>query len=89
MSIPFSAPFPVPTIIATGVANPNAHGQDITSTAIPIDNENSKDCPTINHIIVEIIDIKITIGTKIPLILSANFAIGAFEELASSTKVII
>ena len=29
ISIPFSAPFPVPTIIAVGVASPNAHGQAI------------------------------------------------------------
>ena len=33
MSIPFSAPLPVPTIIAVGVAKPKAQGQAITSTA--------------------------------------------------------
>ena len=31
--IPFSAPLPLPTINAVGVANPNAHGQAITNTA--------------------------------------------------------
>ncbi len=30
---PLSAPFPVPAIIAVGVARPSAHGQAITSTA--------------------------------------------------------
>ena len=33
--IPFLAPTPFPTIIATGVASPKAHGQLITNTAIP------------------------------------------------------
>ena len=32
------------------------------------------------------IAIVITVGTKTPLILSASFAIGAFEAPASSTK---
>ncbi len=32
--MPFSAPRPVPTITAVGVASPNAHGQAMTSTAI-------------------------------------------------------
>ncbi len=35
MRIPICAPLPVPTIIAVGVARPRAHGQEITSTAIP------------------------------------------------------
>ena len=34
--IPFFAPFPVPTMIATGVASPSAHGQLITKTDIPL-----------------------------------------------------
>ena len=33
-SMPFSAPLPVPAIIATGVASPSAQGHDITRTAI-------------------------------------------------------
>ena len=33
MSTPFSAPLPVPTMIAVGVASPRAHGHAITSTA--------------------------------------------------------
>ena len=35
-SIPFFAPIPLPTIMATGVARPNAHGQLITSTEIAL-----------------------------------------------------
>ena len=31
--IPFSAPFPVPAIMAVGVARPRAHGQAMTRTA--------------------------------------------------------
>ena len=34
--IPFLAPTPLPTIMATGVARPNAQGQLITSTEIPL-----------------------------------------------------
>ncbi len=89
IKMPFSAPFPVPTIIATGVANPNAHGHDITKTAIPIVNANSKLCPTSNHIIMVIKAIIITLGTNTPLTLSAIFDIGAFELLASSTNFMI
>ena len=41
INIPFSAAFPVPTIIETGVASPKAQGQDITKTEIPIESANS------------------------------------------------
>ena len=34
MSTPFSAPFPVPTTMAAGVARPRAHGHAIIRTAI-------------------------------------------------------
>ena len=33
--MPFLAPTPLPTIMATGVASPNAHGQLMTSTEMP------------------------------------------------------
>src|SRR5699024_1337790 len=84
--IPFSAPFPVPTIMAVGVANPNAHGQEMTSTAIPMDNANAKEYPAINQMTADTTAIVITTGTKIPLTLSANLAIGALELPASSTN---
>ena len=38
--IPFFAPTPLPTIIATGVASPNAHGQLITRTEMALASEN-------------------------------------------------
>ena len=34
--IPFRAPMPFPTMIATGVASPSAQGQLITSTEMPL-----------------------------------------------------
>ena len=33
--MPFLAPRPLPTMIATGVASPSAHGQLMTSTEMP------------------------------------------------------
>ncbi len=54
-----------------------------------MDNANSNGCPKNNQTMTDNIAIVMTTGTKIPLILSANFAIGAFELLASSTNVII
>ena len=33
MRMPFSAPLPVPTMMAVGVARPSAQGQAMTSTA--------------------------------------------------------
>ena len=89
MSIPFSAPFPVPTIIAVGVARPRAHGQDTTSIAIPIDIAKSALFPVSAHIIVAATAIVITAGTNIPLTLSASLDIGALEADASSTSLII
>lgn len=73
-------------VMAVGVANPNAHGQEMTSTAIPMDNANAKEYPAINQMTADITAIVITTGTKIPLTLSANLAIGALELPASSTN---
>ena len=36
MRIPFSAPLPVPTMMAVGVASPKAHGQAMTRTEIKV-----------------------------------------------------
>ena len=86
---PFLAPTPVPTIIATGVARPNAHGQEITKTVIALDKAKEKSLPSISHTIKVIIDIQSTTGTNTPATLSASLAIGAFDALASSTSLII
>ena len=87
--MPSSAALPVPTIIATGVASPSAHGQDITSTETAQLSANSKFLPKTPQITAVTTAINITIGTKIPLIRSARRAMGAFEPLASSTILII
>ena len=89
INTPYSAPLPVPTIIATGVANPSAHGQEITSTEIAVDSANSPVCPKISQTIAETAAMLITTGTNTPLILSASLAIGALELAACSTSAMI
>lgn len=79
------APLPVPTIIAVGVANPNAHGHAMTSTAIAFINENWKLWPSNSHNMNVANEIKITTGTNLLDTASANLCIGAFELCASST----
>ena len=80
------APIPLPTIIATGVAKPKAHGQDITSTDIPLAKENANvSFPITSQPIVVRTAIVITVGTNIPDTLSAILAIGAFVAAASDT----
>ena len=87
--IPFFAPLPLPTIIATGVANPRAQGQLITKTLIALLSEYPNGFGTINHTIKVIIAMAITVGTNTPDTLSASFAIGAFVAEASDTRLII
>ena len=83
--IPFFAPTPLPTI----VASPNAQGQLITSTEIPLASANPKSLPHNSHTIVVITAIVITAGTNTPETLSATFAIGALVAAASLTICII
>ena len=87
--IPFSAPFPVPTIIATGVASPSAQGQEITRTLMAQDRANSTPAPQASHTIAVTSAIAMTTGTNTPAILSAILAMGALLALASSTRRII
>ena len=87
--IPCFAPIPFPTIIATGVASPKAHGQEITSTEIPRSKANPTPFPSNNHTAIVTSAIAITTGTKTPETLSAIFAIGAFVAAASLTVFII
>ena len=84
--MPYSAAFPVPTIIATGVARPRAQGQEITSTAIALERANSKVWPVAIQAIAVRTAITITVGTKIPLTRSARRAMGALVLPASSTR---
>ena len=87
--MPFLAPTPVPTIIATGVASPKAQGQEITSTAMAEETAASKPPPASIHTKKVTSAIAITAGTNTPAILSASRAMGALEEEASSTRRII
>ena len=64
IKIPCSAPFPVPTIIAVGVAKPKAHGQAMTKTEMKIDNAKTPLSPANNHEIDDMNAKVITIGTK-------------------------
>ena len=88
-SIPFLAPLPFPTIMATGVASPSAHGQLITSTEIALAREYENCLLTIIHTTNVTAAIIITAGTNTPDTLSAIFAIGALVAAASLTIFII
>ena len=83
--MPFFAPSPFPTIIATGVASPRAQGQEITSTEIPRARAKLKLCPARAQPPVTRAAITITAGTKMPDTLSAILAIGALVAAASDT----
>ena len=83
--IPCFAPIPLPTIIATGVARPNAHGHEITKTEIARAIENPILFPRIIQIINVTNAIPIITGTKIPDTWSAFLAIGALVAAASLT----
>ena len=87
--IPFFAPKPLPTIIATGVASPRAQGQLMTNTEIPRAKVKPKVWPIKSQTTVVTIAIEITTGTKMPETLSATFAMGALVAAASLTMVII
>ena len=82
---PCFAPIPLPTIMATGVASPNAHGQLITNTEIALAIAKPNVCPAIIHPTNVITAIVITTGTNTPDTLSATFAIGALVAAASLT----
>ncbi|OQA64374.1 MAG: hypothetical protein BWY37_02068 [Firmicutes bacterium ADurb.Bin262] len=86
MRMPLDAPFPVPTIRATGVAKPRAQGQEMTSTDIPMDRAKENGSPSSSQTAAATAAVTRTTGTKTALILSASFAMGALEELASSTS---
>ncbi len=87
--IPYSAAFPVPTVIAIGVANPIAQGQDMTRTEIKIVRPNAMSFPAINHKAQATIAIVITAGTNTRATLSASLAIGALVLWVSSIALII
>ena len=85
----FSAPFPIPTIIAVGVAKPKAQGQAITNTVTEVSSACAKSPSANIHTAKVKIASPITTGTKIPAILSTNFCTGALLPCASCTIRII
>ena len=87
--IPFLAPIPFPTIMATGVASPRAQGQLMTRTEIPLASAYPNSFPVSSQTMVVTTAILITVGTKTPETLSAILAIGAFVAAASLTILII
>ena len=83
--IPFLAPTPLPTIIATGVASPRAQGQLTTNTVMALARENPMGAPTNSQIIRVNSAMIITTGTNTPEIRSASLATGALVAAASLT----
>ena len=83
--MPFFAPLPLPTMMATGVASPRAHGQLMTSTLtararakLAVSPRSSQKAPVARAK-------TMTTGTNTPDTLSASFEISAFEAAAFCT----
>ncbi len=83
--MPFLAPLPLPTIMATGVASPSAQGHEMTRTATARDSAYSKPLPIISQITNVTSAIPMTTGTKTALTRSAALAMGALVAAASLT----
>ena len=89
MRMPFSAPRPVPTMIAVGVASPKAQGQAIISTETKLTKaivKRTSGAAATNHTTKVAMARQITIGVKMPLMTSASRAIGGLEPCASCTS---
>ncbi len=89
IKIPFSAPFPTPTMMAVGVARPIAHGHAIINTAMNTVRANMKPIPTKYHTRNESVAVTMTAGTKRAATASTNVWMGALEPNASSTSLMI
>ena len=87
--MPFFAPMPFPTMIATGVARPSAQGQLMTRTATACVSA----APNGTRTSIQITNVTramiMTVGTNTPETRSAIFAIGAFVAAASETILMI
>mmetsp|Transcript_175 Transcript_175/g.270 ORF Transcript_175/g.270 Transcript_175/m.270 type:complete len:407 (-) Transcript_175:107-1327(-) len=86
---PLSAPTPVPTMTAVGVANPRAQGQATTITAIPDVKAAKKRSSCLfqhNHAKKVMVASVNTMGAKTQAIASACAWMGAFLVCASSTR---
>ena len=91
MRMPFSAPLPVPTMIAVGVARPIAQGQAMMRTAIAVDSANGRlgSGPKSSQTAKVRAATPSTAGTNQPVTRSATRWIGAFEPCARSTRLTI
>ncbi|KAF5053511.1 hypothetical protein DSECCO2_397590 [anaerobic digester metagenome] len=97
INIPFSAPLPVPTMMAVGVARPRAHGQAITSTVMKMVREKVKACssgakagtPRKYQAKKATSAMVMTVGTNIAETRSASLWMGALATWASSTSLTI
>ena len=72
-------------MMATGVASPSAHGQEITSTAMARLSAKEKGWPAISQMTSVTRAMPMTVGTNTPDTLSATLAMGAFVAAASDT----
>ena len=89
ISSPSWAPRPVPTISATGVARPSAHGQAMISTATAAVNANVALSPVPSQKPSVATASAITTGTKTPATRSASRWTGALPDCASVTSLAI
>ena len=90
IKIPCSAPLPVPTIMAVGVASPRAQGQAITITAVNAIKAKESVAPSRKYHTPNVaMATIITAGTNQAEIRSATAWMGAFDPWASSTSRII
>ena len=77
-------------MMATGVANPRAQGQEMTSTATPAVRARVTSPPVaMSQTAAVTTAMAMTTGTNTPATLSASLAMGALEEAASSSRRII
>ena len=86
--MPFSAPLPIPSMMAVGVASPRAQGQammsTVTSASRPCENPFSGSSST--HAANETRAMPMITGTKIPAMRSTSFCTGALLPCASCTS---
>src|SRR5262249_27482091 len=89
--IPDWAPFPVPTMIDSGVARPSAHGQAMisTDTAATRAKVSAGAGPAVNQMVNVTMAMAMTAGTKYPDTASAGRWMGGRDAWACRTSVMI
>ena len=87
--MPFFAPMPLPTMMATGVARPSAQGQEMTRTEMALAMAKLKGFPASSQPARVTRAMPMTAGTNTPDTLSAMRARGALVAAASETVLMI